>query len=99
MRIGKQDAPFTAICTSDATSITVRGRDLTSEIVGKMDFTAYFWLLVTGTEPNEEQSFFLNAVLCSLADLPDMLTMLDVGISAYRVEREALLGPVLGHLC
>ncbi len=28
MRIGKQDNPFTAIATSDAESITVRGRDL-----------------------------------------------------------------------
>ena len=68
MRIGKQDAPYTAICTSDATSITVRGKDLTGEIVGKMDFTSYFWLLVTGQEPNEDQAFFLNAILCSLAE-------------------------------
>ena len=48
MRIGKQDAPYSAICTSDADSITVRGRDLTGEIIGKMDFTSYFWFLVTG---------------------------------------------------
>ena len=26
MRIGKQDEAFTSICTSDATSITVRGQ-------------------------------------------------------------------------
>ena len=68
MRIGKQDAPYTAICTSDADSITVRGRDLTGEIIGKVDFTSYFWLLVTGQEPNAEQSFFLNAILCALAE-------------------------------
>src|SRR5690606_27583637 len=68
MRIGKQDAPYSAICTSDAKSITVRGRDLTGEIVGKMDFTSYFWLLVTGQAPNEDQAFFMNAVLCSLAE-------------------------------
>ena len=68
MRIGKQDAPYSAICTSDADSITVRGKDLVGEIVGKMDFTSYFWLLVTGHEPNEQQSFFLNAILCALAE-------------------------------
>ena len=28
MRIGKLDAPYTAISNSDATTITVRGRDL-----------------------------------------------------------------------
>ena len=68
MRIGKQDAPYSAICTSDADSITVRGRDLVGEIIGKMDFTSYFWLLVTGEEPNEDQAFFANAILCALAE-------------------------------
>jgi citrate synthase len=68
MRIGKQDQPYTAIATSDAQSITVRGRDLVGEIIGKVDFTSYFWLLVTGQEPDERQAFFLNAVLCALAE-------------------------------
>lgn len=68
MRIGKQDQPFSAICTSDAHSITVRGKDLCGEIIGQFDFSSYFWFLVTGNEPNENQSFFLNAVLCALAE-------------------------------
>lgn len=68
MRIGKQDAPYTAICTSDADSITVRGKDLVGEIIGKMDFTSYFWFLVTGKKPNEDQAFFANAILCALAE-------------------------------
>jgi citrate synthase len=68
MRIGKQDAPFTAICTSDASSITVRGRDLCGDIIGKMDFTSYFWLLVTGSEPTEVQKLFANAVLAAIAE-------------------------------
>lgn len=68
MRIGKQDAPYTAICTSDAESITVRGRDLCGDIIGKMDFTSYFWLLVTGNEPTDVQKFFANAVLAAIAE-------------------------------
>ncbi|WP_430387367.1 citryl-CoA lyase [Blastomonas fulva] len=68
MRIGKQDAPFTAICTSDASSITVRGRDLCGDIIGKMDFTSYFWLLVTGSQPTEVQKLFANAVLAAIAE-------------------------------
>ncbi|MES2700174.1 MAG: citryl-CoA lyase [Pseudomonadota bacterium] len=68
MRIGKQDQPFSAICTSDAESITVRGLDLCGDIIGKFDFSSYFWFLVTGQQPNEQQSFFLNAVLCALAE-------------------------------
>jgi citrate synthase len=68
MRIGKQDAPFTSICTSDAHSITVHGRDLCGDIIGKMDFTSYFWLLVTGDEPTEVQKLFANAVLAAIAE-------------------------------
>ncbi len=68
MRIGKQDAPFTAICTSDSHSITVRGRDLCGDVIGKMDFTSYFWLLVTGNEPTEVQKLFANAVLAAIAE-------------------------------
>lgn len=68
MRIGKQDAPYSAICTSDAHAITVRGRDLCGEIIGQLDFTTYFWLLVTGSEPNPEQRFFANAVLTAIAE-------------------------------
>ncbi|MXO59929.1 citryl-CoA lyase [Altererythrobacter salegens] len=68
MRIGKQDQPYTAICTSDAESITVRGHDLVNGLIGQIDFTSYFWLLVTGQMPNEDQVFFANAVLVALAE-------------------------------
>ena len=39
MRIGKQDQSFTAIATSDAESVTVRGYDLCDELIGKINFT------------------------------------------------------------
>ncbi len=68
MRIGKQDQPFSAICTSDAEQIRVRGLDLCTQIIGKMDFTSYFWLLVTGTAPTPTQKFFADAVLAAIAE-------------------------------
>ncbi len=68
MRIGKQDNATTSICTSDATSITIRGLDLCSEVIGHFDFTSYFWLLVTGQAPNAQQKFLANAVLCAIAE-------------------------------
>ncbi len=68
MRIGKQDNAFTSICTSDPSSITVRGQNLCDDIIGKWDFTSYFWLLVTGSQPDERQKFFANAVLCAIAE-------------------------------
>lgn len=68
MRIGKQDAPLTAISTSDAASITVRGYDLCSELIGRIDFADYFFLLLMGKRPDETQRFFVNALLVAIAE-------------------------------
>ena len=68
MRIGKQDTPFTAISTSDAASITVRGHDLCRELIGNIDFADYFFLLLTGARPTEMQRFFVNALLVAIAE-------------------------------
>ncbi|WMS44581.1 citryl-CoA lyase [Acuticoccus sp. MNP-M23] len=68
MRIGKQDQAFTAIATSDAESVTVRGKDLCNELIGRIGFTDYFWLLVTGTEPSETQRLLTEACLVSIAE-------------------------------
>jgi citrate synthase len=68
MRIGKQDAPYQSICTSDARTITVRGHDLCSEVIGTLDFTSYFWLLVTGQKPSDAQRAIMDAVLTAIAE-------------------------------
>lgn len=97
MRIGKQDAPFTAIATSDAHSITVRGKDLCGEIIGQMDFTSYFWFLVTGVQPNENQLFFANAVLCALAE-HGLVPSVVAARMTYAAAPEALQGAVAAGL-
>jgi citrate synthase len=68
MRIGKQEGAFTAIATSDAETITIRGHDLCDELIGKIDFTDYFWLLVTGEKPVEVQRAVTNACLVAIAE-------------------------------
>lgn len=68
MRIGKQEQAFTAIATSDADSITVRGLDLCDELIGEIDFTDYFWLLVTGERPGRVQRRMMNACLVAIAE-------------------------------
>lgn len=97
MRIGKQDAPFTAICTSDAESITVRGHDLVNELMGQIDFTSYFWLLVTGQMPNEDQTFFTNAVLVALAE-HGLVPSVVAARMTYAAAPEALQGAVAAGL-
>lgn len=68
MGIGKQDQALTAIATSDADSITVRGYDLCNDLIGKTDFTDYFWLLVTGKNPTETQKMMTNACMVAIAE-------------------------------
>jgi citrate synthase len=68
MLIGKAGSGTTAISTADAESVTVRGRDLATELMGRLSFTEYFHLLVTGREPTEEQRFFLDLLLVAIAE-------------------------------
>lgn len=68
MRIGKQGQAFTAIATSDDTSITVRGHDLCDGLIGQIDFTAYFWVLVLGERPSDAQRRMMDACLVAIAE-------------------------------
>lgn len=68
MRIGKQDQAKTAIAASDAVSITIRGEDLCSQLIGKINFTDYFWLLVLGERPSDKQRAILDACLVAIAE-------------------------------
>ncbi len=68
MRIGKQTEAFTAVATSDADTITIRGKDLCRDLIGKVGFTDYFYFLVTGAMPSENQRFFTDAVLVAIAE-------------------------------
>lgn len=97
MRIGKQDAPFSAICTSDAESITVRGRDLCGDIIGKLDFTSYFWLLVTGDMPSATQKFFADAVLAAIAE-HGLVPSVVAARMTYAAAPEAMHGAVAAGL-
>ena len=67
MKIGKQH-PFSAIATSDAHSITIRGKDLCSELIGEMGFADFYYFLLTGQSPSPQQSFFVNATLVTIAE-------------------------------
>lgn len=68
MMIGKPGAARTAISTADPRSITIRGYDLASELIGAVSFTEFFFLHVTGKRPTENQRFFLDALLVTIAE-------------------------------
>ena len=68
MQIGKAGPAITSICEAHADRIEVRGRDLTRDLMGRVGFTDYFHLLLTGREPTENQRFFLDLLLVAIAE-------------------------------
>jgi citrate synthase len=46
----------------------VRGRDLAGDLMGRLSFTEYFHLLLTGREPSEEERYFLDLLLVAIAE-------------------------------
>ena len=62
------EAPVSRIAQAYPDRVEVRGRDLTGDLMGRLSFTEYFHLLLCGREPTEEQRFFLDLVLLSIAE-------------------------------
>ncbi len=68
MKIGRETIPHTAICTSDEQTIVVRGADLCRDLIGKLSFSDYFFLLLTGKRPSSAASRVLDATLVAIAE-------------------------------
>src|SRR5215218_5110988 len=60
--------PVTRISQAYPDRVDVRGRDLAGDLMGRVGFTEYFHLLLTGKEPSEEQRYFLDVLLVSIAE-------------------------------
>jgi citrate synthase len=60
--------PRTRIARAYPDRVEVRGRDLAGDLMGRLTFTEYFHLLLTGEEPTEEQRFFLDLLLVAIAE-------------------------------
>ena len=63
-----EPAPATHIGQAYADRVEVRGRDLCDDLMGRLGFSEYFHLLLTGSEPTDEQRFFLDLVLVAIAE-------------------------------
>ena len=67
MQIGSP-GPLSHISQAYPDRVEVRGRDLCGDLMGRLSFTEYFHLLLTGREPTEEQRFFLDLLLVAIAE-------------------------------
>jgi citrate synthase len=68
MQIGKAGEPVTRISRAFPDRVEVRGRDLAGDLMGRLSFTEYFHLLLTGREPSDDEGFFLDLLLVSIAE-------------------------------
>jgi citrate synthase len=66
--IGKRGAATTAIALAASDRVTVRGRDLAQDLMGRATFTELVFLLAAGRAPTDEQRFFLDLSLVALAE-------------------------------
>src|SRR5918996_5889634 len=62
------ERPVSHISQAYPDRVEVRGRDLTSELMGSVTFTEYFHLLVTGHQPTADQRYFLDLLLVAIAE-------------------------------
>jgi citrate synthase len=68
MQIGPPGTPASHICQAYPDRVEVRGRDLCGDVMGRLGFTEYFHLLLTGSEPTEDQRYFLDLLLIAIAE-------------------------------
>src|SRR4051794_15572207 len=66
--IGKAGEAVSHIAQAYADRVEVRGRDLTGDLMGRLSFTEYFHLLLTGDEPTADQRYFLDLLLIAIAE-------------------------------
>ena len=62
------EPPVSRIAQAYPDRVEVRGRDLTSDLMGRLSFTEYFHLLLTGEEPTDDQRYFLDLLLVAIAE-------------------------------
>jgi citrate synthase len=68
VQLGPPSDPVTRIARAFPDRIEVRGRDLTGDLMGRLTFTEYFHLLLTGREPTAAQRDLLDVLLLSIAE-------------------------------
>src|SRR5438552_16179786 len=93
MLIGKRGAAATAIAEASAVRVTVRGRDLSTDLMGRATFTEYFFLLATGRAPSDEQRYFLDLALVAIAE-HGLTPSVQAARMTYAADPAALQGAV-----
>lgn len=87
------------ICWSDATSVSVLGHDLCRDLMGKVDFADFAFLLMTRRQPSEAEGRLFNAALVSLAEhgvTPNVIATRSTYLGAPESLQSAIAAGLLG---
>src|SRR5438552_16775002 len=68
MQIGKGGDSVTRISRAFPERVELRRHDPAGDLMGRLSFTEYFHLLLTGCEPSDDERFFLDLLLVSIAE-------------------------------
>jgi citrate synthase len=97
MKIGRQEHRSSALSTSSADTIVVRGKDLCRELIGQVSFTEYLWFLLSGELPQPPQRRVLDATLVAIAE-HGLVPSVQASRMTYAAAPEALQGAVAAGL-
>ena len=92
-QIGKAGPAVSHISQAYPDRVEVRGRDLCGDLMGRLSFTEYFHLLLTGDEPTEDQRYFLDLLLVAIAEHGMMPTNVSARMT-LAADPESLQGAV-----
>jgi citrate synthase len=97
MKIGRQEHRSSALSTSNADTIVVRGKDLCRELIGQVSFSEYLWFLLSGELPGPAQRRVLDATLVAIAE-HGLVPSVQASRMTYAAAPEALQGAVAAGL-
>jgi citrate synthase len=87
----------TSIAKVEADRITIRGKDLCSELIGKTSFTWYFLFLITGKEPSSNLVALADASLVAIAE-HGFVPSVQAARMTYAAAPDAIQGAVAAGL-
>ncbi|PMR72887.1 citryl-CoA lyase [Billgrantia endophytica] len=93
MKIGRETTPKTAISTSDAHTIVVRGKNLCQDLIGQTSFTDYFLFLLTGKPADATRRCVVDATLVAIAE-HGFVPSVQASRMTYAAAPDALQGAV-----
>jgi len=91
------DGPTTALCASTASDITIRGRSLPGELMGRVSFAEMLVFVVLGRMPTPAQAALVDACLVTLMEHGLTPTAVSTRLT-YTSAPEAMQGAVAAGL-